>query len=262
MKKNLPHLICLFLFLHGSMGASAQTICSDQLQGMEAKNRQELRSLTVDSSTSVLLNDLERQGLASLGQFSTKFVGLENTAMTISSYAYPLLPAAEGYRVDVQLADGSLGTSYLRLAAQNWFTVMVKVNVLDQEKLFWACEYREMEELEVENYLLNVAEDGGEGLEYTKFADRVMPIRFSKLPNLVKDRAEEYRSDLELNGSDEGFDLSLSEEASQILDARGVIVGYIVFVEYNIENALFDGGGLWIYFDAKGRIVTETEWWG
>lgn len=263
MKRILTCLISLFFGLSVEVAATAQNACADQLQGMQAKNRQELRSLTVDSAASVLLNDLERKGLESLARFSTKFVALENTAVTIRSYAYSQANSDEGYRVDVLLAGGAEGTVYLRQATQNWFIIMVKVKVLDQEKLFWPCEYRQLEDSEIEDYLLAIAAEGGEGLEFGKFADRVQPVGFAKLPDLLKDRAVDYWVDQDLNASDEeGLEISLGDEAYQILDARGVVVGYIVLIDYNIEHALFDGGGLIIYFDAKGRLVTETEWWG
>ena len=42
----------------------------------------------------------------------------------------------------------------------------------------------------------------------------------------------------------------------------GQVVGYIVPVEYYIDDSLFDGGGVTMFFDIQGRLVVAVEWWG
>jgi len=52
------------------------------------------------------------------------------------------------------------------------------------------------------------------------------------------------------------------DEAFEILGPDGEVAGYVIMIEYYIDDTLFDGGGETLYMDKLGRVVEGVEWWG
>ena len=47
-----------------------------------------------------------------------------------------------------------------------------------------------------------------------------------------------------------------------IAERGGEVVGYMVGIEYYIDDTLFDGGGENLYFNLNGELVYDAPWWG
>jgi hypothetical protein len=40
------------------------------------------------------------------------------------------------------------------------------------------------------------------------------------------------------------------------------VVGYMIGLDYSIDHVLFDGGGVNLYLNLEGEVVSDEEWWG
>ncbi|MEM9192282.1 MAG: hypothetical protein AAGF12_24120 [Myxococcota bacterium] len=53
-----------------------------------------------------------------------------------------------------------------------------------------------------------------------------------------------------------------SEDRHLLHRAGRWTVGYMLGIEYAIDEPLFDGGGASLYIHLEGDLVVEVEWWG
>ncbi len=96
---------------------------------------------------------------------------------------------------------------------------------------------------------------------------RLRPIALADIPAAVRQTAEARAADTterfhELDPEARNGARVSEDEAYEILDPEGETIGYVISLEYYIDDTLFDGGGQTLYLNHLGEIVEAIEWWG
>lgn len=115
-----------------------------------------------------------------------------------------------------------------------------------------------------DDLIREMADEAGEYFRYegTEYEDNFRPVAWSAIPPEMMERFRAYVDSLnDIEPDAQPLNAELGDENFEIV-LDGAVIGYVQSVWYGIDDPLFDGGGLWVYWNAAGAVVTETEWWG
>lgn len=129
----------------------------------------------------------------------------------------------------------------------------------------WAAKVDDVPEgLDRDRLIRDIADEVGEYFWGEDDPDTFKPIRFDELPAGVqataRDRESHLDEALEHQWDDNGA--AISDEGPFEIHHEGQLIGYVVSIDYWIEDSLFDGGGTTVYLNTLGDVVEEVEWWG
>ncbi len=120
------------------------------------------------------------------------------------------------------------------------------------------------EGLDRDAIIQRIADEVGEYFWGEDDPETFKPLRFDDLPEAVqataRDRERALNDALEREWGDNSAYIS-DEGPFEILH-EGQRVGYVVSIDYWIEDSLFDGGGATLYLNTLGDVVDEVEWYG
>jgi len=113
-----------------------------------------------------------------------------------------------------------------------------------------------------DRYLMRLAEEAGEYFDYgsTSFVDNVHPIALSDLPSSLDPVLEAELQSIEV-GFNRGDHAELGE-AFRVEHQNGDTAGYVVVVQFTIDDPLFDGGGTSLFINGDDVILMSVDFWG
>lgn len=114
-----------------------------------------------------------------------------------------------------------------------------------------------------DDFIREVAREAGEYVELGSSSAFTFQ-RFADMPEDVHDRVqsriEQFAEEAMRDGrTDYGY---VSDEKLFTITRDGEVVGYMVAIEYAIDDTLFDGGGQNLYFNLEADIVSDETFWG
>lgn len=114
-----------------------------------------------------------------------------------------------------------------------------------------------------DRYLRRLAEESGEyfsGYEDTEFVDRVHLVPLGSLPAGFDTVIQNEITQIEA-GFNRG-DHATAGEAYRVDHPNGDTAGYVVLIDFSIDDPLYDGGGTTLYINTDGVVVESVDWWG
>jgi hypothetical protein len=115
--------------------------------------------------------------------------------------------------------------------------------------------------------IADVARASGEYFRYeeTRYAANVALVPFAALPDKLRAVASERLAAeeddlLEHEGKDAAA--RFSDVMYKIVNGDGRAVGYVIAIEHDIGHPLWDGSGVYVFYDTRRNVVTETRWTG
>jgi hypothetical protein len=135
--------------------------------------------------------------------------------------------------------------------------------------MYWLVDITDSSLSDLHAYIDDIADDAGEYPDWwdsSEWGGRIRIVSMNALPQEIQqvfaDRLEDEREDLCYYDDEQcDADAFYGEPMAEILRG-GEVVGYLLSIEYYFNDSLFDGGGVWVYFDYRGEEVTSMEWWG
>ena len=117
----------------------------------------------------------------------------------------------------------------------------------------------------IDAYLQQMARDFGEYFffERTQYEGEIREISQADVTDVVLAEADRFAQNVVEQNRDRSGELQDAEASTfYVVKQDGVIIGYVINVEYYIDHPLFDGGGTHLYLNTLGEIVADVEWWG
>jgi len=118
--------------------------------------------------------------------------------------------------------------------------------------------------LDRDGLIQDIADEVGEYFWGEDDPDTFKPIDFDAMPEVVQATARSREDSLDEAMSHQWEDngAGISDEGPFEVVHEGQVIGYVVGIDYWIEDSLFDGGGTTIYLNTLGDVIDEVEWWG
>ncbi|MBW2465108.1 MAG: hypothetical protein JRH11_25890 [Deltaproteobacteria bacterium] len=170
------------------------------------------------------------------------------------------------------LEDGREVTMQMLVTVENssggTYSATLARGLDDQFRLSWAATIDTTELEAARQFILELAYEAGEYPQWSdpELTDYIRPVSFEDLPVQIQEAAGTSLQDrFEWNNHGEG-DGNTAFYADDrpfheiVLD--GFVAGYIIAIEDYLENALWDGSGVYYYLDKHGTEVTDVEWTG
>jgi hypothetical protein len=117
----------------------------------------------------------------------------------------------------------------------------------------------------VNDYILEIAYDAGEyACEWDDWDHKATPVSYEDVSQLIKDKVDQYVTE---GNAEDPFDsgspveIEISDDCHAEIIKDGEVVGYVISINYYVNHPYFDGGGVNLYYNANGNLVTEVEWW-
>lgn len=122
---------------------------------------------------------------------------------------------------------------------------------------------------EAHDFIKELADDAGEYGDFwdEDVADRLNALAFNEMPDAVQTAANsfiEHRQDdiCEWEEPQCSSSTGLAEEGFFQIMMGDEVVGYVLSVWDYVDHPLFDGAGVYLYYDADASLVTDVEWTG
>ncbi len=114
-----------------------------------------------------------------------------------------------------------------------------------------------------DDFIREVADEAGEYVGVDSH-EAFAAVRWDDVPSDVKWTVERRIRDFNELAESEGRTdtAALSDENILTISRDGEVVGYMIGVDYWIDHTLFDGGGINLYLNLEGEVVSDEEWWG
>ncbi len=180
-----------------------------------------------------------------------RFTVTEMTNSTLYTHADDGDAITMQLKVRVDFEDLSFETSLTRVFGDYQFSWDATVDSLP-------------EGVNRDELIQDIADEVGEYFWGEDDPDTFRPIRFDELPAVVQATAREREDNLNeaLGHQWEDNGAGISDEGPFEIMHEGQVIGYVVSIDYWIEDSLFDGGGTTVYLNTLGDVVEEIEWWG
>jgi len=151
---------------------------------------------------------------------------------------------------------------------QNW-QVELRRKLGSNYVLYWQFTVSGSSMGDIHDYIDDIADEAGEYPDFwdsSEWQGRIRMVQMSAVPQEIQEVFERELENAreELCYYDEGECTEGAEYGDVLAEILkdGQVVGYLLGIEYYIDDSLFDGGGLWLYFDHQGVLVESMEWWG
>ena len=128
-------------------------------------------------------------------------------------------------------------------------------------RLEWTIDLPNLPSTEEERFVARLSQGVGEYFRYegTEWAQLIRAIEIQAVP---ADIVEQARATVaQFNAQDPSPNATLEMGAYAIVQSATTI-GYVLQVEFHIDEPEFDGGGIRHYFTAAGRHVVSVGWSG
>ncbi len=89
-------------------------------------------------------------------------------------------------------------------------------------------------------------------------------IDYANIPSEARYQAERVVSDFDEQAMRDGTTdrAFIYEDEAWTVNVNGNVIGYVIRIDYAIDDPLFDGAGVYLYINTRGSIVTRTNWEG
>ena len=180
-----------------------------------------------------------------------RFTVAQTTRSTLYTHADDGDPVTLELKVRVDFDELSFDAAIARQWGDNQFTWVARVDDLPEGQ-------------DRDRLIQDIADEVGEYFWGEDDPDTFKPIRFDELPAAVQSTALDRESHLNeaLGHQWEDNGAGISDEGPFEIHHEGQLIGYVVSIDYWIEDSLFDGGGTTVYLNTLGDVVEEIEWWG
>lgn len=115
-----------------------------------------------------------------------------------------------------------------------------------------------------DDFIRSVAREAGEYVDVGS-SEAFAYVPYAEVPERIRGavQAQIETFDEEARASGRVNDHAMvSDENHFTISRDGEVVGYMIGVDYAIDDSLFDGGGQNLYYNLEGELVFDEEWWG
>ena len=109
-----------------------------------------------------------------------------------------------------------------------------------------------------------IAEAGGEyfRVEDPPYEDNVREVAWSAAPAAFRQTVDQKLADENALQEEHGGSVTLADGLYELVADDGHRIGWVVPMDFSIDDPLFDGGGLYLFYNVDGDLLVENTWWG